>query len=91
MSDCSEYWEDHSIDEEEAFQGGTSEDSEGSSNEGSSPDEREAEDMLGRESMWRLPLMSHTVSSHLRCLHLTSPGTVIVRPKMMSQTLMIDG
>ena len=50
MSDSSEYWENHSIhvhiDEENAFQGGTSEESEGSSDKGSSPDKREAEDVL---------------------------------------------
>ena len=58
MSDSSEYWENHSIhvhvDEENAFQGGTSEDSQSSSDEGSSPDEREAEDVLRRMySTWR--------------------------------------
>ena len=46
MSDGSGSWENHSIDEEKAFQGGTSEESEGSSDKGSSPDEREAEDVL---------------------------------------------
>ena len=46
MSDGSGSWENHSIDEEKAFQGGTSEESEGSSDKGSSPDKREAEDVL---------------------------------------------
>ena len=46
LSDGSGSWENHSIDEEKAFQGGTSEESEGSSDKGSSPDEREAEDVL---------------------------------------------
>ena len=45
MSDSSGYWEDHSIDEEEEFHIGTSEDSDvSSSDEGSSPDEREGKD-----------------------------------------------
>ena len=46
LSDGSGSWENHSIDEEKAFQGGTSEESEGSSDKGSSPDEREAGDVL---------------------------------------------
>ena len=45
MSDSSEYLEDHSIDEEDEFYIGSSEDSDvSSSDERSSPDEREGED-----------------------------------------------
>ena len=83
MPDSSGSWEDHRIDEEDAFLLGTADDSDvGSSEEGS----RRTKTMTKSKFV----ALNLTGSSHLRCRQLTSP--VIFRTTTISnQILRIDG